>query len=335
MNLYTSFDRRDEEQMQFNPKRYDRMQYRHCGKWGLKLPVLSLGGWQTVGGYEAQGEAKRSFYAAFDAGITHFDFANNYGTPAGNGEIVGGRILKDLPRDEIIISSKAGYYMWPGPYGEWGSRKYIIASCDQSLKRMGVDYFDIFYIHRYDPHTPLEETHGALETLIQQGKVLYGGVSSYSPEMTEAAVGLREKKNWAPLTIHQPSYNILDRWIEHGLIKNSSLHGYGIIAFCPLAQGLLTDKYINSDPASAHTRQVGPNPLQLKQITALNELAKERGQSLAQMSLAWILRLPEVTSVLTAVSKVSQLEDSLRMLDHMHFTADELERIDEISSWKE
>lgn len=323
--------------MGFNPNRYDKMQYRPCGKWGLKLPIVSLGGWQTVGGYEAENEARKCFFAAFDAGITHFDFANNYGTPSGNGEIQGGKILKELPRDEIIISSKAGFYMWPGPYGDWGSRKYIIASCDQSLKRMGVDYFDIFYHHRPDPNTPLEETHGALETLVRQGKVLYAGVSNYSPQMTEDAIALREKKLWSPLLIHQPSYNMFNRNIENGLIQSASKHGYGIIAFSPLAQGLLTDKYIGGVPGGSRMAVRGKDEplseLQLKKVKALNALARERGQSLAQMALAWVLRWKEVTSVLTAVSRMSQLQDTLSVLDRLDFTQDELNKIDEILAW--
>ncbi|MHB1683481.1 MAG: aldo/keto reductase [Bacilli bacterium] len=320
--------------MELNPDRYQDMQYRTCGKWGLKLPVISLGGWQTVGGYERKGEAKESFFAAFDAGITHFDFANNYGTPPGNGEIKGGKILRELPRDELIISSKAGYYMWPGPYGEWGSRKYIIASCDQSLKRMGLDYFDIFYHHRPCPDIPLEETHGALETLIQQGKVLYAGVSSYPVDMTDATVRLREKKKWFPMTIHQPVYSMLNRWIEDGLIKNAAKHGYGIIAFSPLAQGLLSDRYLNGVPAEsrfgAQGREKVLSESQLAKIRGLNVIAAERGQSLAQMALAWVLRHPQVTSVLTAVSSVDQLRDSLQILNKLAFAPDELERIEQV-----
>jgi len=323
--------------MQLNPNRYKTMQYRHSGKWGLKLPVISLGGWQTVGGYEDNDIAKQTFFKAFDAGITHFDFANNYGQPAGNGEIVGGKILRELPRDELIISSKAGYYMWPGPYGEWGSRKYIIASCDQSLKRMGVEYFDIFYHHRPDSNTPLEESHGALETLIQQGKVLYAGVSSYSPQMTADAVALRERKNWFPLTIHQPAYHMFDRGIERGLIQGSAELGYGIIAFCPLAQGRLTDKYINGVPAGSRMAQgngKGLSELELRKVKALNAIAAERGQSLAQMALAWILRHQEVTSVLTAVSSMAQLDDSLKMLDNLEFSGEELQKIEVVLAWQ-
>jgi L-glyceraldehyde 3-phosphate reductase len=320
--------------VEFNPNRYDHMQYRQCGKWGLKLPLLSLGGWQTVGGYEAEAEAKKCFFSAFDVGITHFDFANNYGTPPGNGEITGGKILRELPRDEIIISSKAGYHMWEGPYGEWGSRKYIIASCDQSLKRMGVDYFDIFYHHRPDPNTPLEETHSALETLVQQGKALYAGVSNYPPQMAEDAVLLRERKNWFPITIHQPKYNMFTRNIEDGLIDCAAKYGFGLIPFSPLAQGLLSDRYLHGIPADSRFAAKGKNKAlndsQVKKVQALNAVANERGQSLAQMALAWILRWPQITSVLTAVSNVGQLNDSLKALENLHFSDEELKRIDEI-----
>jgi L-glyceraldehyde 3-phosphate reductase len=310
------------------------MQYRNCGKWGLKLPLISLGGWQTVGGYEAEEQAKKCFFSAFDAGITHFDFANNYGTPPGNGEITGGKILRELPRDEIIISSKAGYHMWEGPYGEWGSRKYIIASCDQSLKRMGLDYFDIFYHHRPDPNTPLEETHSALETLVQQGKALYAGISNYSPQMAEDAVLLRERKNWFPITIHQPKYNMFARNIEDGLIECAAKHGFGLIPFSPLAQGLLSDRYLGGIPAHSRFAAKGKNKAlndsQVKKVQALNAVAQQRGQSLAQMALAWILRWPEITSVLTAVSNVGQLNDSLKALENLQFSDEELKRIDEI-----
>jgi L-glyceraldehyde 3-phosphate reductase len=320
--------------VEFNPNRYDHMQYRHCGKWGLKLPLISLGGWQTVGGYEAEAEAKKCFFSAFDAGITHFDFANNYGTPPGNGEITGGKILRELPRDEIIISSKAGYHMWEGPYGEWGSRKNIIASCDQSLKRMGLDYFDIFYHHRPDPNTPLEETHSALETLVQQGKALYAGISNYSPQMAEDTVLLRERKNWFPITIHQPKYNMFTRNIEDGLIDCAAKHGFGLIPFSPLAQGLLSDRYLDGIPADSRYAAKGKNKAlnesQVKKVQALNAAARERGQSLAQMALAWILRWPQITSVLTAVSNVGQLNDSLKALENLQFSDEELKRIDEI-----
>ncbi len=319
--------------MEFSKERYDKMEYRRCGKWGLKLPAISLGGWYTVGGYEAEGEAQKCIFRAFDNGVTHFDFANNYGIPAGNGELTGGKILKELPRDEIIISSKAGYTMWPGPYGDWGSRKYVIASCDQSLKRMGLEYFDIFYIHRYDPNTPLEETHGALETLIRQGKVLYGGVSNYTADQARRAVELKERKNWFPLTIHQPAYSMLYRQMEDGLTQAARDEGFGLICFSPLANGTLTDKYLNGKPEDSRMSKLGrsgPSEETLAKVRKLNEIASQRGQTLAQMALAWILRLPEVTSVLTSVSKAEQLSDSLKALDNLHFTAEELDAIDNV-----
>ncbi|TVY05444.1 aldo/keto reductase [Paenibacillus cremeus] len=320
--------------MSWNSNRYDKMQYRSCGKWGLKLPVISLGAWQTVGGYEEEEAAKKVFYAAFEAGITHFDFANNYGSPAGSAEVLGGKILRELPLDEIVIASKAGHRMWPGPYGDWGSRKYIIASCDQSLKRMGIDYFDIFYHHRPDPNTPLEETHGALETLIQQGKVLYAGVSGfYSPERSAETVQLRERKNWSPLTVQMNNYSLFNRKLEEGLKDTAAEHGIGLLAYCPLAQGLLTNKYLNGIPTDS---RAGKNKLkpptedELRKIRLLDEVAAARGQSLAQMAMAWILRLKEMTSVVTAVSSLKQLEDSLKLLDNMEFSEDELRRIDSI-----
>lgn len=322
--------------MGFNPDRYDKMHYRQCGKFGLKLPVISLGGWQTVGGYEREGEAKRIFYSAFDAGITHFDFANNYGNPPGNAEIAAGKILRDMPRDELIISSKAGYRMWPGPYGDGGSRKYIISSCDQSLKRMGLEYFDIFYHHRPDPETPLEETHGALQTLIEQGKILYAGISGYPPKLTEDTISLREKKNWFPFTIHQPIYNMFDRGIEDGLIAAAAEHGFGIITFSPLAQGRLTGKYLRGIPRGSRFHVEGTRSVltdsQLGKIQALTDIAQRRGQSLAQMALAWILRWEEITSVLTAVSRLEQLQDSLKLLDNSRFSSEELDEIEDILS---
>ena len=313
------------------------MEYRRCGNSGIKLPALSLGLWHNFGRQDDQEKCRSILHTAFDCGITHFDLANNYGPPPGAAEETFGKILKQdfLPyRDELIISSKAGYYMWPGPYGEWGSRKYIIASCDQSLKRMGLDYFDIFYHHRPCPDIPLEETHGALETLIQQGKVLYAGVSSYPVDMTDATIRLREKKKWFPMTIHQPVYSMLNRWIEDGLIKNAAKHGYGIIAFSPLAQGLLSDRYLKGVPAEsrfgAQGRENVLSESQLVKIRSLNVIAAERGQSLAQMALAWVLRHPEVTSVLTAVSSVDQLRDSLQILNKLAFAPDELERIEQV-----
>lgn len=320
--------------------RYEEMTYRRCGRSGLKLPLISLGAWETFGGYRGEDVARECLFGAFDLGITHFDFANNYGTPAGNAEIVCGKVLKELPRDEMILSSKAGYYMWPGPYGEWGSRKYIIASCDQSLKRMGVDYFDIFYSHRFDPETPLEETIGALNTLVQQGKALYAGISSYSGAATQEAAGIAKDRNWAPITIHQPYYNMLGRGIERDLVPQAARLGIGIIAFCPLASGILTDKYLGgSIPALSRAAEKWgeewvKNNLSEKRLHALkelNEMAISRGQTLAQMSLAWLLRLPEITSALIGASSLEQVKENVAALKNLDFTKEELARIDELA----
>jgi len=306
---------------------------------GLKLPLISLGAWETFGGYRGEDVARECLFGAFDLGVTHFDLANNYGTPPGNAEIVCGKIIKEMPRDELIISSKAGYYMWPGPYGEWGSRKYIIASCDQSLKRMGVDYFDIFYSHRFDPETPLEETIGALNTLVQQGKAIYAGISSYGGAATNEAVGISNKNGWAPITIHQPYYNILGRGIEKDLIREANRQGFGIIPFCPLASGMLTDKYLGGDiPAQSRAAQkwgedwVKRNLSEdrLTKLKQLNEMAKDRGQTLAQMSLAWTLRLPEITSALIGASSLDQVKENVKSLENLSFTHEELSKIDEL-----
>jgi len=319
--------------------RYDSMTYRRCGNSGLKLPLISLGAWETFGGYRGEDVARECLFGAFDLGITHFDLANNYGSPAGNAEIVCGKIIKEMPRDELIISSKAGYYMWPGPYGDGGSRKYIIASCDQSLKRMGLEYFDIFYSHRFDSETPLEETMGALDTLVKQGKAIYTGISSYSGAATNEAVGINRARGWAPVTIHQPYYNILGRGIERDLVPQARRHGIGIIPFCPLASGILTDKYLGAS-IPAHSRAaekwgekwVADNlsPERLAKLEALNALAKERGQTLAQMSLAWLLRLPEVTSALIGASSLPQIQENVAALQNLAFTEAELSRIDEL-----
>ena len=316
---------------------YDTMRYNRCGRSGLMLPALSLGGWQTVGGYEAEGAARKIFFRAFELGITHFDFANNYGRTPGSGEIEGGRILRELPRDEIVVSTKAGWRMWPGPYGEWGSRKSLIASCDQSLRRLSMEYVDIFYSHRFDPETPLEETLGALNTLVEQGKALYVGISSYSGAMTQKAVGICKQNGWAPILIHQPRYNLLDRTIERDLMPVATTHGLGLIVFSPLAQGLLSDKYLSGTPGGSRGSQSNmPWQLppvaedQLDKVRRLNELARGRGESLAQMALAWCLRRPEVTSVLTAVSTLGQLEDGFKALESAPFTAEELRAIDGI-----
>lgn len=316
------------------------MPYRRCGRSGLKLPAISLGAWETFGGYRGEDVAKACLFRAFDLGITHFDLANNYGTPPGNAEIVCGKIIKEMPRDELIISSKAGYYMWPGPYGEWGSRKYIIASCDQSLKRMGVEYFDIFYSHRPDSDTPLEETLGALDTLVKQGKALYAGVSSYSGAQFADSVRVCERHGYAPITIHQPYYNMLGRTIEWDLLPQTARAGTGVIPFCPLASGLLTDKYLGNDiPAESRAAQkwgkewVEKNlsPEKRETLLKLNDMAKERGQTLAQMALAWILRLPSVTSALIGASSVAQVEENVKALENLEFSEEELKQIDALT----
>jgi L-glyceraldehyde 3-phosphate reductase len=320
--------------------RYEQMIYRRCGRSGLQLPAISLGAWETFGGYRDEATASQCIHRAFDLGITHFDFANNYGKPPGNAELVCGRVLKEMPRDEMILSSKAGYRMWPGPYGEWGSRKYLIASCDQSLKRMGVEYFDIFYSHRPDPDTPLEETLGALDTLVRQGKALYAGVSSYSGAQYSDSVGIVAQHGWAPITIHQPYYNLLGRWIEWDLLPQTERHGSGVIAFCPLASGLLTDKYLSGDiPPDSRAATLWPSqwvkdnltPERKRILTALNDLAKTRGQTLAQMALAWILRLPGITSALIGASSVKQVEENVAALKNLTFSPDELKRIDALT----
>lgn len=315
---------------------YGSMRYNRCGRWGLKLPAISLGGWQTVGGYEAEGVAHEVFFRAFDLGITHFDFANNYGKTPGRGEIEGGEILRQLPRDEIVVSTKAGYRMWPGPYGEWGSRKYLIASCEGSLKRLGMDYVDVFYSHRFDPETPLEETLGALDTLVAHGKALYAGISSYDGATTRRAVEICRANGWAPIVLHQPRYNLLDRKIESDLLPVAGELGLGVIVFSPLAQGLLTDKYLSGVPEDSRVarstvmpwRFEGAGAETLETVRRLDEIARERGQSLARMALAWCLRRSEVTSVLTAVSSVEQLEDAVLALDRLDFSDHELRRID-------
>jgi L-glyceraldehyde 3-phosphate reductase len=325
---------------EFAQNRYDVMQYRRCGRSGLLLPAISLGAWETFGGYRGEEVARECLFRAFDLGITHFDLANNYGTPPGNAEIVVGRILKEMPRDELIISNKAGWEMWPGPYGDWGSRKYLIASCDQSLKRTGLDYFDIFYHHRPDPDTPLEESLGALDHLVRQGKALYAGVSSYSGAQFAAAVRVCERMNLSPITIHQPYYNMLGRTIEWDLLPQTEAAGTGVIVFCPLASGLLTDKYLAGDvpPDSRAAQKWGRkwaernlSAERLQLLRELNEMAKQRGQTLAQMALAWILRLPGITSALTGASNVKQIEDNVGALKNTDFSDEELRRIDRLT----
>ncbi len=319
--------------------RYQSMQYRRCGRSGLLLPAISLGLWHNFGGVDTFENARAMVLRAFDLGITHFDLANNYGPPPGSAEETFGRILaQDLKpyRDELIISSKAGYRMWPGPYGEWGSRKYLIASLDQSLKRMGLEYVDIFYSHRPDPNTPLEETMGALDHLVRQGKALYVGISSYTPEQTRQAAQILRALG-TPCLIHQPSYNMFNRWIEEELLDVLAEEGIGCIVFSPLAQGLLSDRYLEGIPedsraAKAHgflkPRQITEE--RLAQVRKLNELAQKRGQTLAQMALAWNLRHPEMTSVLVGASKVSQIEDNVAALNNLTFSAEELAAIETI-----
>jgi L-glyceraldehyde 3-phosphate reductase len=316
--------------------RYKSMPYRRCGRSGLKLPAISLGLWQNFGDDRPLDTSRAILRRAFDLGITHFDLANNYGPPYGSAEANFGRIMaEDLRpyRDELILSTKAGYDMWDGPYGDWGSRKYLLASLDQSLHRMGLDYVDIFYSHRADPDTPLEETMGALDTAVRQGKALYAGISSYSPERTrEAARILRELGT--PLTIHQPSYSLLNRWIEGGLLDVLEQEGIGCIVFSPLAQGMLTTKYLDGLPAGSRAAQDGSfssdllTDENLERVRALNEIAKRRGQSLAQLALAWTLRDPRVTSTLIGASSVEQLEQNVAALDRLDFDDDELTEID-------
>jgi L-glyceraldehyde 3-phosphate reductase len=317
--------------------RYDRISYRRTGRSGLKLPAISLGLWHNFGDDKPIETQRAILRRAFDLGVTHFDLANNYGPPYGSAETNFGQIFKQdfRPyRDQLILSTKAGYDMWPGPYGEWGSRKYLLASLDQSLSRMGVDYVDIFYSHRHDPETPLEETMGALDHAVRSGKALYAGISSYSPERTaEAAAILREMGT--PLLIHQPSYSMLNRWIEGGLLDTLEQVGAGCIAFSPLAQGMLTDKYLNGVPEGSRASQgksLSPDLLTdetLAHVRTLNDIAGKRGQSLAQMALAWTLRDPRVTSALIGASSVAQLEDSLGALDRLDFAEEELSAIDQ------
>jgi L-glyceraldehyde 3-phosphate reductase len=316
--------------------RYDRMQYRRSGRSGLQLPAVSLGLWHNFGRDRPYELGRAIARRAFDLGILHFDLANNYGPPYGSAEENFGRMLRDdlRPyRDELIISTKAGYDMWPGPYGEWGSRKYLLASLDQSLRRLGLEYVDIFYSHRFDPETPLEETMGALDAAVRQGKALYAGISSYSaPKTREAAEMLRELGT--PLLIHQPSYSMLNRWIEPDLLDVLEDEGAGCIVFSPLAQGMLSDKYLDGIPAgsrASRTATLSPDLITeeaVEKIRALNEIASGRGQSLAQMALAWALRDPRVTSALAGASSVEQLESNVAALDDLDLTDEELEEID-------
>ena len=316
--------------------RYESMPYRRCGRRGLKLPAISLGLWQNFGWSRPLDVSRAILLRAFDMGITHFDLANNYGPPYGSAEEVFGRVLASglAPyRDEMVISTKAGYDMWPGPYGEWGSRKYLLTSLDQSLRRMGLDYVDIFYSHRFDPDTPLEETMGALDTAVRQGKALYAGISSYSAARTTEAAGLLSAMG-TPLLIHQPSYSMLNRWIEPELLDALDAEGAGCIVFSPLAQGLLTDRYLHGVPEGSRASRNGSlkedmlSDDTLAKVRALAGIAEARGQKLSQMALAWTLRDPRVTSTLIGASSVEQLEENVAALDRLDFDAAELAEID-------
>lgn len=315
---------------------YDQMTYRRCGKSGLRLPLISLGLWHNFGDVDDPAMARKMLLHAFDAGITHFDLANNYGPPPGSAESNFGRVLRsDLAthRDELVISSKAGYLMWEGPYGEWGSRKYLVASCDQSLKRMGLEYVDIFYSHRFDPETPLEETMGALDYIVRSGRALYAGISNYGPDETRRAARILRELG-TPCLIHQPSYSMFNRWIEEGLTEVLEEEGMGCIPFSPLAQGMLTDKYLNGIPGDSRAAKahgfLRPEALTMErvdQIRSLNEIALSRGQTLAQMALQWVARVPSVTSVLIGASRIGHIDDALGMVQAPAFTSDELDRI--------
>ncbi|WP_054026211.1 L-glyceraldehyde 3-phosphate reductase [Bacillus sp. FJAT-28004] len=319
--------------------RYESMKYNRVGRSGLKLPAISLGLWHNFGGIDRLENGRAMVRRAFDLGITHFDLANNYGPPPGSAEETFGQILKQdfaAYRDELIISTKAGYYMWEGPYGEWGSRKYLVSSLDQSLKRMNLDYVDIFYHHRPDPDTPLEETMGALDHIVRQGKALYVGVSNYNPEQTAKAAAIL-KELGTPFLIHQPSYSMFNRWIENGLQDVLDEEGIGSIVFSPLAGGLLTNRYLNGVPVDS--RAGGPSVFlkadhitdnTLSKIKQLNEIAQERGQSLAQMSLAWVLRGGRVTSALIGASRVEQIDDNVAALSRLDFSDEELSRIESV-----
>ena len=322
-------------------KRYDQMTYNKCGKSGISLPAVSLGLWHNFGEIDSYTNAKEIIHLAFDQGITHFDLANNYGPPVGSAETTFGKVLKEgfsTYRDEMIISTKAGWKMWEGPYGDYGSKKYLVASLDQSLKRMGLEYVDIFYHHRPDPNTPLEETMSALDLIVRQGKALYVGISSYNAEETRAASKIL-KELGTPCLIHQPKYSMLDRWIEDGLLEVLEEEGIGCITFSTLAQGLLSNKYLNGVPydsraasgrgnGALESSQISENQLQV--IKKLNDIASQRGQSLAQMALSWALRDSRVTSTILGVSKPEQLLDSIKCLENRHFEQEELNLIDQI-----
>ncbi|UAN61604.1 L-glyceraldehyde 3-phosphate reductase [Serratia sp. JSRIV006] len=324
---------------QAEPARYQNMEYRRCGRSGLQLPAVSLGMWHNFGDSTLYDNARNLVHRAFDLGITHFDLANNYGPPPGSAEENFGRILhQDLQpyRDELIISSKAGYTMWPGPYGDWGSKKYLVASLNQSLQRMRLDYVDIFYHHRPDPDTPLEETMAALDLIVRQGKALYVGLSNYPAERARQAFAILQQLG-TPCVIHQPKYSMFERWVEPELLDTLEEHGVGSIAFSPLAGGILTDRYLQGIPpdsrAASGSRSLTPEQItetKLQKVRQLNALAEQRGQKLSQMALAWVLRNDRVTSVLIGASKVSQIEDAVGMLANRKFSAEEIAKIEQI-----
>ena len=328
--------------MTYSPaqNRYDSMPYRRTGRSGLLLPAVSLGIWYNFGGVDPLENARKMIHTAFDLGITHIDIANNYGPPPGSAEETFGRVLReDLSRHrhELVVSNKAGYRMWPGPYGEWGSRKYLVSSCDQSLKRTGLDYFDIFYSHRPDPDTPLEETMGALDFIVRSGRAIYAGISTYSPEQTrEASRILREMGT--PCLIHQPRYNMFDRWIEDGLLDTLEDEGIGCIAFSPLCQGILTNKYIGEIPDSARANKLAGDfhwgdevtEKRLAAVRKLNEIAQARGQNMAQLAVAWVLRHPTMTSALIGASRPEQITDVVGALNNLDFSDEELQTIESI-----
>ena len=325
--------------MNFSENRYAAMTYRRCGRSGLKLPAISLGCWHNFGAHANRDEARKMLHRAFDLGITHFDLANNYGPPPGSAEEFVGTVLDEdfkAHRDELIISSKAGYRMWPGPYGEWGSRKHLLASIDQSLRRLKLDYVDIFYSHRPDPDTPLEETILALDQAVRAGKAIYAGLSNYRGEMTTAAVKLARELR-LPLVIHQPKYSMLERWVEPELLPVTKREGLGVIAFCPLAQGLLTDRYLAGIPddsraasATGFLKATQVKPEVVAKVRQLAGIAKRRNQSMAQMALAWVLRDETVTSALIGASRVSQIEENVAALANLQFSSEELTEIDRV-----
>ncbi len=324
----------------FAADRYAKMPYRRCGRSGLMLPAVSLGFWQSLGRQGSDELTRQCMYYAFDNGVTHFDLANNYGPPPGSSEVVVGKILRDMPRDELIISTKAGYTMWNGPYGDWGSKKYLVASLDQSLRRLGLDYVDIFYHHRPDPNTPLDETMGALDLIVKQGKAIYAGVSNYRGEQFTQAVETIRAHDGSPLVIHQANYNMLNRWVEADLLPHTAAAGTGVIAFCPLAQGILTSRYLGGLPADSRMGSRGDSGKEWyekqaaagtwKKVAALNDLARQRGQTLAQLALTWLLRDTRVTSVLIGASSLEQLAENLAAGNAPALSESELAKIEAV-----